>query len=112
MANPQTHRGRDESHEWSGNPYCLTAREQRIATLVAEEISTEQAASLLNMTVGVFRAAQARLLRKTGAHNLAHLNHIIATLDRVSDHDGDLDHSGPDQSSGRSAIIQSECLAA
>lgn len=117
MAMGQASRGRAESSEWSGNPYRLTAREQRIASLLAEQLSVEQAVARLDLAPGVFRAALARLVRKTGAHNLAHLNHIIATLDRLSDHDLDQGHSQPGhsqpgQSSVRPAIIQSECLAA
>ena len=108
----QESKGRQEGNEWSGNPYRLTAREQRIAMLLADEVSAEQVAARLDLALGVFRAALARLLRKTGAHNLAHLNHIIATLDRLSDHECDQDYTQADQLPVRPARILSERLVA
>lgn len=65
------------------NPYDLTPCELQIGLLMRDAVPPQHIATVLNLSAAFVTVTLARILRKTGASNTAHLRHIIATLYRA-----------------------------
>jgi DNA-binding CsgD family transcriptional regulator len=80
----------DREHLWatapsavSSNPYQLTAREFDVARMLGRGLGVAEIAETLGLSGRSVLAQRERLMEKLGARNLAHLEHIIATLERL-----------------------------
>ena len=67
----------------SSNPYQLTVREFDVARMIDRGLGVSEIAETLDISGRSVLAQRDRLMEKLGARNLAHLEHIIATLDRL-----------------------------
>jgi len=67
----------------SSNPYQLTVREFDVARMIDRGLGVAEIAETLDISGRSVLAQRDRLMEKLGARNLAHLEHIIATLDRL-----------------------------
>jgi len=67
----------------SSNPYQLSPREFDVARLLGRGLGLVEIAELLGISGRSVLAQRERLMAKLGARNLAHLEHIIATLGRL-----------------------------
>lgn len=65
------------------NPYGLTPREQEVAILIAEGLTSRAAGIKLGISHRTVEIHRAHVMRKVGARNSAHLVHIISTLTRL-----------------------------
>lgn len=65
------------------NPYGLTPREQEMAILIAEGLTSRAAGIKLGISHRTVEIHRAHVMRKVGARNSAHLVHIISTLTRL-----------------------------
>jgi DNA-binding CsgD family transcriptional regulator len=80
----------DREHLWatapsavSSNPYQLTVREFDVARMLGRGLGLAEIAETLGLSGRSVLAQRERLMEKLGARNLAHLEHIIATLERL-----------------------------
>lgn len=64
----------------AGNPYGLNASELNVARMMGRGLGLAEIAETLGITGRSVRAQRDRLMQKLHARNLAHLEHIIATL--------------------------------
>jgi len=62
------------------NPYDLSTGEFNVARMLGRGLGLAEIAETLGMTGRSVLAQRDRLMQKLGARNLAHLEHIIATL--------------------------------
>lgn len=67
----------------SSNPYGLNSREFEIARMLGRGLGLAEIAETLALSGRTVLAQRERLMQKLGARNLAHLEHIIATLGRL-----------------------------
>jgi DNA-binding NarL/FixJ family response regulator len=67
----------------SSNPYQLSAREFDVARMIDRGLGVAEIAETLDIPGRSVLVHRDRLMEKLGARNLAHLEHIIATLDRL-----------------------------
>ncbi len=67
----------------SSNPYQLTAREYDVARMLGRGLGLVEIAETLGISGRSVLAQRERLMAKLGARNLAHLDHIISTLERL-----------------------------
>ncbi|WP_421761036.1 hypothetical protein [Devosia sp.] len=73
-----------EVQDWVGfdNPYRLTPRELELCLLLRDAVPHYHMSAMLHLSPVLIAATLGRVMRKTGARNSAHLQHIIATLHR------------------------------
>lgn len=64
----------------SQNPYGLTPGEFNVGRLLGRGLGLAEIAETLGMSGRAVLAERDRLMRKLGAHNFAHFEHIVATL--------------------------------
>ena len=65
------------------NPYRLTPRELELCLLLRDAVPHHHMAAMLRLSQPRVAATLGHVMRKTGARNSAHLQHIITTLHRV-----------------------------
>ena len=73
----------NQVQEDQSNPYGLTPREQEVAILIAEGLTSRAAGIKLGISHRTVEIHRAHVMRKVGARNSAHLVHIISTLTRL-----------------------------
>ena len=108
----------DRGNQWAAaptasalNPYGLSAREFDVARLLGRGLGLAEVAETLGLSGRRVLAERERLMQKLRARNLAHLEHIIATLGQL-----DTDWSGTvyldDLSDGLTADAESDLVFA
>ena len=76
-------RGRQAAREQRLNPYGLTPRQRRIASLLLDGAPRKNIALLLGETIEVIDSERRSLMRRTRARNAVHLIHLLGLLEQL-----------------------------